>query len=97
MKPVGKVIKNILLCLEVKCPNKECEKLMSLEKYEDHEYFCLLPKCQNTLCSVGTEKLVSVILFIFNNNNIYNLSLFTIMKNTDVVMRCVSIHSFSKE
>ncbi len=60
MKPIGKVIKNILLSLEVKCPNKECEKIMSLEKYEEHEYYCQLPKCQNQLCNTGTEKLVTV-------------------------------------
>ena len=61
MKPVGKVIKNILLALEVQCPNKECDKTMSLEKYEEHEYYCQLPKCQNSLCNIGTEKLISVI------------------------------------
>jgi hypothetical protein len=60
MKPVGKVIKNILLALEVKCPNKECEKIMTLEKYEEHEYYCQLPKCQNSICNIGTEKLVTV-------------------------------------
>jgi hypothetical protein len=60
MKPIGKVIKNILYQLEVKCPNKGCDELMSLEKYEEHEYYCHLPKCQNTLCNVGTEKLFTV-------------------------------------
>jgi len=60
MKPIGKVIKNILLSLEVQCPNKECGKIMTLEKYEEHEYYCQLPKCQNPLCNIGTEKLISV-------------------------------------
>lgn len=60
MKPIGKVIKNILHSLEVKCPNKDCELIMSLEKYEDHEYYCHLPKCQNVLCGKGSEKLISV-------------------------------------
>ena len=60
MKPVGKVIKNILYQLEVKCPNMSCEQLMSLEKYEEHEYYCHLPKCQNHLCNVASEKLIIV-------------------------------------
>jgi hypothetical protein len=60
MKPIGKVIKNILYQLEVKCPNKDCCELMSLEKYEEHEYYCYLPKCQNPLCGVGSEKLIEV-------------------------------------
>jgi hypothetical protein len=60
MKPIGKVIKNILHSLEVKCPNKDCEQVMSLEKYEDHEYYCHLPKCQNNLCGKGSEKLITV-------------------------------------
>ena len=60
LKPVGKVIKNILYSLEVKCPNKDCEEVMSLEKYEEHEYYCHLPKCQNPLCNVGSEKLIPV-------------------------------------
>ena len=37
MKPAGKVIKNILYSLKVKCPNKDCEKIMTLEEYEEHE------------------------------------------------------------
>jgi len=69
MKPVGKVIKNILLSLEVRCPNNECDKVMSLEKYEDHEFYCRLPKCQNTLCSIGTEKLVNVSIYSFTLTN----------------------------
>lgn len=60
MKPIGKVIKNIIYLLEVKCPNTNCEKIMTLEKYEEHEYFCHLPKCQNTLCNVACEKLIIV-------------------------------------
>jgi hypothetical protein len=65
MKPIGKVIKNILYQLEVKCPNKDCEKIMTLEKYEEHEYYCHLPKCQNPKCGMGSEKLIIVInLFI---------------------------------
>jgi len=31
---------------------------MTLEKYEEHEYYCHLPKCQNSMCGVGTEKLI---------------------------------------
>ena len=66
MKPIGKVIKNILYALEVKCPNKNCEQVMTLEKYEEHEYYCQLPKCQNPLCSIGCERLIIVkILFKF--------------------------------
>ena len=61
MKPIGKVIKNILYQLEVKCPNVNCDLLMSLEKYEEHEYYCHLPKCQNHLCNVASEKLIIVI------------------------------------
>jgi len=60
MKPIGRVIKNILMSLEVKCPNKLCEKEMILEKYEEHEFYCQLPKCQNNLCKVGSEKLIEV-------------------------------------
>ena len=60
MKPIGKVIKNILYSLEVKCQNADCQKVMSLEKYEDHEYYCHLPKCQNILCGVGSEKMIIV-------------------------------------
>ena len=60
MKPIGKVIKNILYQLEVKCPNKDCGITMNLEKYEEHEYYCHLPRCQNTLCGVGSERLITV-------------------------------------
>jgi hypothetical protein len=60
LKPIGKVIKNILYNLEVKCPNEGCDKIMTLEKYEDHEYYCYLPKCQNILCGQGSEKLIIV-------------------------------------
>ena len=63
-KNVGKVIRNMLLCLEVECPNTNCKKIMSLEQYEEHEYICGLPKCQNELCQVGSEKLSQ---FIVNN------------------------------
>jgi hypothetical protein len=64
MKPIGKVIKNIIYQLEVKCPNINCEQVMTLEKYEEHEYFCYLPKCQNSLCNIACEKLVIVSLFL---------------------------------
>lgn len=60
MKPVGKVIKNILNSLEVKCPNKDCLKIMTLEQYEEHESICDLPKCQNPKCGKGSEKLILV-------------------------------------
>jgi hypothetical protein len=62
MKPVGKVIKNILYQMELKCPNESCGQVMNLEKYMDHEYYCYLPKCQNVLCNMGSEKLISVSL-----------------------------------
>lgn len=58
MKPVGKVIRNMLHNLEVKCPNKDCNKIMKLEKYEEHELTCNLPKCQNPKCGKGSEKLI---------------------------------------
>ena len=54
-RPVGKVIKNILSSLEVKCPNEDCLKIMTLEKYESHELICGLPKCQNIKCLKRTE------------------------------------------
>ena len=60
MKPIGKVIKNILHQLEVKCPNIDCLQLMNLDKYEEHEYYCHLPKCQNSMCGKGSEKLIIV-------------------------------------
>ena len=58
MKPCGKVIKNILYSLEVKCPNEFCNKIMSLEEYEEHEIICGLPKCDNIKCNKSTEKLI---------------------------------------
>lgn len=57
-KNVGKVIKNMLMSLEVECPNQNCKKLMTLEEFEGHEYLCGLPKCQNPLCQLGSEKLI---------------------------------------
>jgi hypothetical protein len=66
MKPIGKVIKNILYALEVRCPNQECDQVMTLDKYEEHEYYCHLPKCQNSLCGTGSEKLIEV--KIIDNN-----------------------------
>ena len=60
MKPIGKVIKNILYQMEVKCPNDNCGKFMTLDKYEEHEYYCYLPKCQNILCGMGSEKMITV-------------------------------------
>lgn len=64
MKPIGKVIKNILHQLEVSCPNADCQQVMTLEKYEEHEYYCDLPKCQNIKCKKGSEKLISVMMTI---------------------------------
>ena len=64
MKPVGKVIKNILYQFEVKCPTDSCGLVMTLEKYEDHEYLCQLPKCQNVMCGAGSEKMIIVINII---------------------------------
>ena len=58
MKPIGKVIRNILLSLKVKCPNKDCGKIMTLENYTEHESECDLPKCQNPKCGKGSEKLI---------------------------------------
>ena len=43
MKPIGKVIKNIINNLEVKCPNEDCGKVMTFEEYEKHETICDLP------------------------------------------------------
>ena len=65
MKPIGKVIKNIIYLLEIKCPNDNCGIIMSLEKYEEHEFYCQLPKCQNNLCAIGTEKLITVYMPVF--------------------------------
>lgn len=56
-KNVGKVIRNILMTLEVECPNSNCKRQMTLEDYEGHEYLCGLPKCENPLCQAGSEKL----------------------------------------
>ena len=50
MRPVGRVIRNIINSLEVKCPNEDCEKIMTFEEYEKHEGICHLPKCQNEKC-----------------------------------------------
>jgi hypothetical protein len=46
--------------MEVKCPNDNCGKFMTLDKYEEHEYYCYLPKCQNSLCGTGSEKMINV-------------------------------------
>lgn len=54
MKPIGKVIKNLLYQLEIKCPNKSCESIFPLDKYEEHEGYCFLPKCENKLCKQGS-------------------------------------------
>lgn len=67
LKTIGKVIKNILLMLDVKCPNADCGKVMTLEKYEEHEYYCDLPKCENKLCGMGSEKLFIVSLLFSNS------------------------------
>ena len=58
IRPVGKVIKNIINALEVKCPNEDCGKIMSFEEYEKHEIICALPKCQNEKCRKGREHLI---------------------------------------
>ena len=58
MKPIGKVIKNIINNLEVKCPNEDCGKTMTFEEYEKHEIICTLPKCQNEKCKKGREHLI---------------------------------------
>ena len=58
MRPIGKVIKNILYTLQVKCPNENCNKIMNLEQYESHEEICGLPKCQNEKCLKPSEKLI---------------------------------------
>lgn len=60
MKPVGKVVKNLLCQLKIKCPNNKCEKVMTLDKYDDHENYCFLPKCDNKFCGVGSDKLIPV-------------------------------------
>lgn len=57
-KNVGKVIRNMLMSLEVECPNSNCKKIMSLEDYENHEYLCGFPKCDNALCQAASEKLI---------------------------------------
>ncbi len=59
-KPIGKVVKNILYQLEIKCPNMSCGKEMTLDKYEEHEFYCFLPKCMNVLCGKGTDKQIIV-------------------------------------
>lgn len=64
-KPVGKVVKNILYQLEIKCPNITCGKEMCLDKYEEHEFYCFLPKCQNVICGKGTDRQIIVSLKIF--------------------------------
>jgi len=60
LKPVGKVVKNLLYQLEIKCPNTCCGNVFTLDKYEEHEFYCFLPKCQNTLCGKGSDKQVTV-------------------------------------
>jgi hypothetical protein len=82
MKPIGKVIKNILYALEVRCPNQECDQVMTLDKYEEHEYYCHLPKCQNSLCGAGSEKLIEV------KNNFFH-------KKNDLIMVYFKIYRFN--
>jgi hypothetical protein len=86
MKPIGKVIKNILYLLEVKCPNKDCEQIMTLEKYEEHEYYCHLPKCQNIMCGMGSEKLIYVKQYL----TLSSINLKT-MKSLNFVLKCVNL------
>jgi hypothetical protein len=86
MKPIGKVIKNILYNMELKCPNQTCGEVMILEKYVDHEYYCHLPKCQNILCGQGNEKLINVRCRL----NLFSI-LMRMRKSLGFVRRCVSI------
>ena len=58
MKPVGKVIKNIMNNLQVKCPNVDCGKIMNFEFYEAHQRICNWPKCQNEKCKKEQENLI---------------------------------------
>ena len=99
--PIGKVIRNILSSLEVKCPNEDCLKIMSLEKYELHESICGLPKCQNQKCLKRTEK---QILYNDNNGNEYKFCsemckysfIFQekVKNNTDINELCNWFHNF---
>ncbi len=59
VKPVGKVVKNLLYQMEIKCPNKDCGLIFTLDKYEEHETYCFLPKCENAFCKIGTNKLIT--------------------------------------
>jgi hypothetical protein len=60
VKPIGKVVKNILYQMEIKCPNSSCGKAFLLDKYEDHEFYCFLPKCDNLICKMGSDKQICV-------------------------------------
>lgn len=59
MKPIGKVIKNLLYNQRIKCPNEDCGMEMTLEKYEEHEKECDIPKCQNIKCLKPSEKTIT--------------------------------------
>ena len=89
MKPIGKVIKNILYQLELVCPNENCQKSMNLEKYEEHEYICYLPKCQNYLCKQAYEKSIVVgkILYSIKTKKVWIIA---------SVLKCVSIPLYFK-
>lgn len=59
-KPVGKVVKNILYQLKIKCQNSSCNEIFTLDKYEEHEFYCFLPKCNNSFCKKKAETYVTV-------------------------------------
>lgn len=59
-KPIGKVVKNILYQLKIRCQNSSCNEVFTLDKYEEHEFYCFLPKCNNTFCKKKAETFVSV-------------------------------------
>lgn len=59
MKPAGKVIKNILYNMSVKCPNKDCQKVMTLEEYKEHELICDLLSCKNPKCNKKTKTYIT--------------------------------------
>ena len=58
MRPISRVIRNIINALEVKCPNEDCAKVMTFEEYEKHESICHLPKCQNEKCKQVLKNIV---------------------------------------
>lgn len=93
MKPIGKVVKNLLYQLQIVCPNDQCGKIFSLDKYEEHEFYCFLPKCQNVLCGQGSDKQIIVRLFIISN---ISLSLMGQTKKRSFAKSSASIVTFFK-